>query len=41
MAQFLALSPVEAFDTPATLGLAVAFVLATTYRIRRHRMRVR
>ena len=36
-----AFSASEAFDTPATLGLAVALVLATTYRIRRHRMRVR
>lgn len=37
----IAFSTPEVLDTPATLGLATALILAVTYRIRRHRTRIR
>lgn len=37
----IAFTTLEVLDTPASLGLATAIILATAYRIRRHRARIR
>ena len=41
MTLLIALNTPEVLDTPAALGLATALIMAVTYRIRRHRARIR